>query len=85
MVTHFNRDRMMEKVTRGSEQIGGALYIRNKSDASLFDLKYAGSLKKAAANLRVGDTVERMLEDGDLVAVNRQPSVFFYCVLLGII
>ena len=63
----------MKKVCIGPDELGGALYVISKVDGEMFDLKFAGSLSTIASQLRVGDTVDRMLENGDLVAVNRQP------------
>ena len=68
-VTHFNRKRMMNIVNTGSEEIGGALYVINKIDGEMFDLKFAGNLSVIASGLRPGDTVERMLQNDDLVSV----------------
>ena len=82
-VTLFNRERMMNIVKTGTDTIGGALYVIRKHDGEMFDLKYAGNLSVIASGLRPGDTVERMLQNGDLVAVNRQPSVFFSRFFLG--
>jgi len=37
-------------------------------------LKY-GDRRKVAAELKIGDIVERHMEDGDVVLFNRQPSL----------
>jgi len=66
-VTLFNRDRMTTKVRIGADELGGALYVEKKFDGTRFDLKFSGSLTTIASELRIGDIVERMLEDGDLV------------------
>lgn len=80
-VTLFNRERMMKIVNTGPDELGGALYVEKKYDGSRFDLKFAGSLSTIASQLKVGDIVERMLMDGDLVAVNRQPSLHKYSIM----
>lgn len=67
-VTLFNRERMMKIVNTGPDELGGALYVEKKYDGSRFDLKFAGSLSTIALQLKVGDIVERMLQDGDLVS-----------------
>ena len=72
-VTLFNRERMMNKVRIGPDDLGGALYVQKKYDGEMFDLTFVGNRSIIASQLRVGDTVDRMLENGDLVAVNRQP------------
>ena len=71
---------MVKKVNTGPDELGGALYIEKKYDSSRYDLKYAGKLSNLANDLKIGDIVERMLEDGDLVAMNRQPSLHKYSV-----
>jgi len=72
-VTLFNRKRLEEKIIKGPDELGGALYVIKKYNGEMFDLKFAGSLSTIASQLKVGDIVEKMLENGDLVAVNRQP------------
>jgi DNA-directed RNA polymerase II subunit RPB1 len=81
IVTHFNRERMMKKVRIGPDGLGGALYVIRKFNGEMFDLSFSGNLSKIASQLRVGDTVDRMLEDGDLVICNRQPSLHKYSVM----
>ena len=80
-VTLFNHDRMVKKITIGPDELGGALYVEKAFDGTRFDLKFAGSLKTIASQLKIGDIVERMLEDGDLVVVNRQPSLHKYSIM----
>lgn len=71
----------MKLVTTGPDELGGALYVEKKYDGSRFDLKFAGSLSSIASQLKVGDIVERMMENGDLCAVNRQPSLHKYSIM----
>ena len=74
-VNALNIAAMRECVLRGTDGLGGALYVRRAADGESFDLNFAGSLSKIASTLEVGDTVERMLRDGDAVVMNRQPSL----------
>ena len=67
-VTLFNRDRMMKKVITGPDEIGGALYVVKQYDQSRLDLTYVRDLLSVAQELKLGDIVERMLENGDLVS-----------------
>jgi DNA-directed RNA polymerase beta' subunit len=75
VVNALNIAAMRECVLRGTDELGGALYVRRGVDGEIFDLNFAGSLSKIARTLEVGDTVERMLRDGDAVVMNRQPSL----------
>lgn len=68
-------------VSIGPHEIGGALYVNKKSDDTMYDLQCAGNISTIASQLRVGDTVDRMLANGDLVVMNRQPYVFCMIVL----
>jgi len=69
VATHFNRERLMQKIIVGADDLGGALYVTKKIDQSRLDLMFVGNRTTIADQLRVGDIVERMLEDGDLVCV----------------
>ena len=51
----------------------GANFVDYKSRGRTF-LKF-GDRRRFAADLQVGDTVERHLRDGDVVLFNRQPSL----------
>ena len=48
--------------------------LTQAEDGSRLWLKF-GDRTSMAASLRVGDTVERHLQDGDVVLFNRQPSL----------
>lgn len=72
IATLFNRKRLQEKIIKGPDELGGALYIEKKYDGDRLDLMYTGNRRTIASQLQLGDTVERMLEDGDLV------SCYFY-------
>ena len=59
-------------VENGPKQYPGAVYIVKPAGKNY--LKY-GDLAGHARRLQIGDTVERHLEDGDIVLFNRQPSL----------
>ncbi|KAI8613763.1 hypothetical protein BC830DRAFT_1130691 [Chytriomyces sp. MP71] len=72
-VTDYNIDRLRENVINGTEKHPGAQYITLANGIKRF-LKY-GDRKKLANELRVGDLVQRHLQDNDIVLFNRQPSL----------
>ncbi|KAI8055130.1 hypothetical protein BDF22DRAFT_725512 [Syncephalis plumigaleata] len=65
--------RIDQLILNGTEKHPGANYIQLQSGLKRF-LKFT-DLKKAANDLRIGDIVERHLNDGDAVLFNRQPSL----------
>lgn len=73
-VTSFNKKRMQAIVRRDPEELGSALYVERNSDGERIDLSYINR-SHAALQLGVGDVVERQLQDNDVVAFNRQPSL----------
>ncbi|KAJ3084695.1 hypothetical protein HDU99_007311 [Rhizoclosmatium hyalinum] len=72
-VTDYNIERLKENVINGTEKHPGATYITLANGIKRF-LKY-GDRKKLANELRVGDLVQRHLQDDDIVLFNRQPSL----------
>ncbi|KAJ3348238.1 hypothetical protein HDU83_001425 [Entophlyctis luteolus] len=72
-VTDYNIERLKENVINGTEKHPGATYITLANGIKRF-LKY-GDRKKLANELRVGDIVQRHLQDDDIVLFNRQPSL----------
>ena len=52
----------------------GANLIRLKDESFIKSLAFGDRLA-TAKKLRIGDTVERHMEDGDIVLFNRQPSL----------
>lgn len=73
-VSRYNIEKLRKRVLNGSEKWPGANYIlKAASDIKLY-LKF-GKLVHHANNLKIGDTVERHLENGDVVLFNRQPSL----------
>lgn len=72
-VTPHNLAQMRRAVGVGPDALGGALYVE-RTDGERFDLAFV-SLAATSAKLRVGDVVDRMLRDDDIVVMNRQPSL----------
>ena len=71
-VTHFNIEKLQRLVENGPENHPGAWYII-QDDGTRKNLTYAGN--ENDVRLAVGWTVERHLQDGDVVLFNRQPSL----------
>lgn len=74
-----NVRRIFAVVTGGFAAAGvstwpGANMLTQAEDGSRLWLKF-GDRTGMAAGLKVGDTVERHLQDGDVVLFNRQPSL----------
>ncbi|KAF2005986.1 beta and beta-prime subunits of DNA dependent RNA-polymerase [Amniculicola lignicola CBS 123094] len=87
-VTRYNQEKLKTLIRNGSYRHPGANFIINgttKMKTSLLWLSKAEGgkvkLEKAAERLRIGDTVERHLEDGDIVLFNRQPSLHKLSIL----
>ena len=72
-VTAFNIERLRSMVQNGAHKYPGANMIRQTNSRPI-SLLY-GDRARAAANLRIGDIVERHLLDGDVSLFNRQPSL----------
>ena len=72
-VTRFNLEDVKARVLRGADHPNGARYIERR-DGQRFDLSVC-NVDDAALRLVAGDLVERPLKDGDLVVMNRQPSL----------
>jgi len=71
-VTRFNLDALIRRVERGPSDLQGARYLV-KQNGERYDLSNAS--RRLAHTLVVGDIVERPLKDGDVVVMNRQPSL----------
>ncbi|KAL6222224.1 hypothetical protein ACLB2K_005616 [Fragaria x ananassa] len=74
-VTPFNKERLKELVDHGPHPppgLNGAKYII-RDDGQRLDLRYVK--KDGDHHLELGYKVERHLKDGDLVLLNRQPSL----------
>lgn len=63
-VTSFNIERLRRMVRNGANKYPGANMIRSGNNRPI-SLMY-GDRERAAANLRIGDVVERHLIDGDV-------------------
>ena len=87
VVTKLNIERMRELVLNGPEVHPGANFVTSglpegalvsgsltQSEGIKRFLKF-GDRRKIAKDLRIGDIVERHLQDGDVVLFNRQPSL----------
>jgi len=73
-VNDWNIEEMKQMVLNGPNKHPGANYII-RNDRRRIDLRYVKNRKIIADMLAPGFTVERHLNDGDLVLFNRQPSL----------
>ncbi|MFX0029838.1 MAG: DNA-directed RNA polymerase subunit A' [Candidatus Hermodarchaeota archaeon] len=73
-VNDWNIEEMKQMVLNGPFRHPGANYII-RNDRRRIDLRYVKNRKIIADMLAPGFTVERHLNDGDLVLFNRQPSL----------
>jgi DNA-directed RNA polymerase III subunit RPC1 len=73
-VSRYNLEKLRKCVQRGPKVHPGANLIRMQEGGFVKSLAF-GDRQKAANALRVGDIVERHMEDGDVVLFNRQPSL----------
>ncbi|EME46598.1 hypothetical protein DOTSEDRAFT_70566 [Dothistroma septosporum NZE10] len=83
-VTKHNFEKLKACIRRGDKVHPGANYIvkgRDKRRIVLRMVGLKGDLHKVADQLEIGDTVERHLEDGDIVLFNRQPSLHKLSIL----
>ncbi|XP_020235574.1 DNA-directed RNA polymerase III subunit 1 [Cajanus cajan] len=72
-VTHHNIEKLRQCVRNGPDKYPGARMLKRDGGHS-WSLKVR-CRKLAADELRIGDIVDRHLEDGDVVLFNRQPSL----------
>lgn len=70
-VTRFNLNTLYQCVLKGPNVLGGAHSIIRKRDKRTIRL----GLNMNKARIELGDEVERYLRDGDVVVVNRQPTL----------
>ena len=85
VVNENNIHKLRSRVRNGAKTWPGANYVEKMPTESSLQpirlfLRY-GNLKHIAADLKEGDTVERHLEDGDIVLFNRQPSLHKLSIL----
>lgn len=74
-VFEHNLEEMKRAISNGCDIHPGANFVIDSDTGLKRFLKYEMSRKVAAANLKIGDVVERHLRDGDIVLFNRQPSL----------
>ena len=74
-VSRYNIEKLRDRVRNGPDTWPGANIVRISGENSFSKSLAFGDREVAAANLRVGDIVERHMEDGDIVLFNRQPSL----------
>lgn len=80
--TRYNRQKLQKLILNGPKEHPGANYVI-KEDGDLkkvLNLNY-GDKVRVARDLRIGDVVERHIEDGDVVLFNRQPSLHRLSIL----
>lgn len=75
MVSRYNIEKLRVQVRNGPAIHPGANLIRMGGDNGFVKSLQFGDRDRAAEMLRIGDTVERHMEDGDIVLFNRQPSL----------
>ena len=74
-VSRYNIDKLKARVLNGPDVHPGANLIRPAGENSFVKSLAFGDRKRAAKGLRIGDIVERHMEDDDVVLFNRQPSL----------
>nr|CCA19646.1 DNAdirected RNA polymerase III largest subunit puta [Albugo laibachii Nc14]CCA23078.1 RNA polymerase III putative [Albugo laibachii Nc14] len=73
-VTRYNINKLRKCVVNGPNVHPGANIIQLQGQNLTKNLSY-GDRANMADDLKIGDTVERHMEDGDVVLFNRQPSL----------
>lgn len=80
-VTSHNVDALREAVINGCDIWPGANFATVAASGGFKRYLKFGQREQIAAQLAVGDVVERHLRDGDIVLFNRQPSLHKVCLL----
>lgn len=78
--TRYNRQKLQKLILNGPTKHPGANYVLKQNELAKRNLKF-GDRFKLAKSLRIGDVVERHIEDGDVVLFNRQPSLHRLSIL----
>ncbi|QFZ27321.1 putative DNA-directed RNA polymerase III subunit [Clavispora lusitaniae] len=78
--TRYNRQKLQKLILNGPTVHPGANYVLKQNEVAKRNLKF-GDRVKLAKTLRIGDIVERHIEDGDVVLFNRQPSLHRLSIL----
>ena len=73
-VQEHNKEKLQKCIRNGQNVHPGAMHIIKAASDFKINLKFARR-ENEAKNLKIGDVVERHLEDGDIVLFNRQPSL----------
>lgn len=74
-VTPYNYDRLSQLIRNGTDVYPGANFVhRGANDNNHGNMIYLKQ-KKETVVLKYGDIVERHLQDGDVVLLNRQPTL----------
>jgi DNA-directed RNA polymerase III subunit RPC1 len=73
-VTNYNVEMLRQAVQNGCDVHPGANFVTTCSNGLKKYLKF-GNRDAVAANLQIGDIVERHIVNGDVVLFNRQPSL----------
>jgi DNA-directed RNA polymerase III subunit RPC1 len=73
-VSRYNIEKLRQRVRNGPTKHPGANLIRLKDGNFVKSLAFC-NLDVAAKTLKIGDIVERHMEDDDVVLFNRQPSL----------
>ena len=71
-VTKYNQEKLKQCVRNGPDIHPGAFFVSRGNEKNF--LRY-GNRELVVRDIRIGDVVERHLEDGDIVLFNRQPSL----------
>jgi len=74
VVTEFNQEALAARVRRGAGCLDGAETVIT-TDGLAIQVSQCSELNKLASSLAIGWTVERPLQNDDIVAFNRQPSL----------
>lgn len=69
-----NIEKLRDRIRNGPNKWPGANTVHKQGEDNKRSLKF-GDRNLTASYLRIGDVVERHLEDGDIVLFNRQPSL----------
>lgn len=74
-VSRYNIEKLRVRVRNGPDIHPGANQIRTAGEGGFVKSLAFGDRDRAATMLKIGDVVERHMEDGDIVLFNRQPSL----------
>lgn len=78
--TRYNRKKLQQLIINGPNVHPGANYVMKQNELAKRNLRF-GDREKLSKSLRIGDVVERHIEDGDVVLFNRQPSLHRLSIL----